>query len=458
MLMETTGADAVPPRFVQPKPWIRWLAVILAAAGWYVSLYSFRIAAGNLVNDPLMRLVCGGDDGPGGSDCTAVLTSPQAYVPLSRQPGAPRIPLGAFGMCYFAALLLWYLFVGPPTRPGRYWHLLVTAVVLCGACYSAYYIHVMANVLHRWCNSCLAAHGLNGGLILLTLLAWPWRSPPKAVVPHPTARLALGTALAGVLAFATHMAIVLLGLSWSLLDQRTKDYAAIIDDSAYVLWDFHRQPEVSLPLYDDEVFAGSPTAANTIVEFSDFQCPQCRQAHEMFVSLAGKYPDRFRLAFRYCPQDSECNPDPRWRGAAHASACRAARAAEAARAVGGREAYLNMRKKLWDHQSELPTVPFAQQTEAQRRLFEDWAAELGLDRAAFAAAMDSPAVAARIQKDIAAAERLGLSAMPVVYVNGKRLRNWSKKETWDALLAGPEAPLAGETPTPPQPASAPVTP
>lgn len=96
-----------------------------------------------------------------------------------------------------------------------------------------------------------------------------------------------------------------------------------------------------------------------------------------------------------------------------------------------------MRKKLWDNQNSLPSRPYAAQSAKERALFEVWAAEIGLDRPAFAAAMDSPAVAARIQADLGLAGRLGLQAMPTVYVNGTRLRNWSKLETWDAILSTP---------------------
>jgi len=439
--MEAAGTETRVPPFVQPKRWLRWAAVGLAAAGWYVSLHSFRISAGEAVQDPLLRLVCGGDgvgraSRPSTDDCLAVLTSPQAYLPLSAEPGAPRIPLAAFGLGYFSFLGLWYLFVGPPTRAGRAWHLAAGVLVLCGAAYSAYYLHVMANVLHRWCGSCLAAHALNGGLILTTLLAWPWRRIAPASAAHPTARLALATTTAGVLAFVTQLAVVLLGGAYGLLNERSKQYTAVLGDPEFVLWDFHRQPEAELPLRDDEVFAGAPTAPNTLVVFSDFQCPACRQSQDMVVQAAGKYPDRLRVAFRYYPQDPECNPNPKFRGAGHGSACRAARAAEAARMVGGKEAYLAMRKLLWERQNELPHTPYAQQTRPQRQLFEDWAAGLGLARAAFAAAMDSPDITERIRADVELAERLGIPNVPALYLNGKRLRNWSKTEIWDALLGG----------------------
>ncbi len=156
------------------------------------------------------------------------------------------------------------------------------------------------------------------------------------------------------------------------------------------------------------------------------------------MKVAAKYPDRLQIAFRYYPQDPDCNPNPKFRVNGHLSACRAARAAEAARIVGGRDAYLKMRQTLWENQNRLPTVPVSQLNDRERSLFSDWAAEMGLDRAKFATAMESSEVTARIQSDIAEAERLGATVIPAIFVNGKRLRGWSKVETWDAIL-GAEA-------------------
>jgi protein-disulfide isomerase/uncharacterized membrane protein len=421
------------PSFEQPKPWIRWLAVALALAGWWVSWKLLLVSFGAAANDPFLQVVCGG--GPS-SGCDSVLTSSHAYVRISPSGEAPKIPVSAFGMGYFAFVALWYLFVGPPVWRSRLWHLLPGLVVLFGAAESLAYIGVMKYVLGRWCGGCLAAHAINGGLLLLTLAAYPWRRTTPPGPRHPSTRLALATVAAGGLAFLLHLVGTYTATVLNILQERTGTYAEVLNDPEFILWDFNRQPVVSIPLYEDELIAGAPSAPNTVVVFSDFQCPACLKSHEMLLRVAEKYPTAVRVVFRYYPQDPACNANPRFRSGGHASACRAAQAAEAARVVGGRDAYLAMRKKLWDNQAALPMRPYVDQNARARELFADWAADLGLGRAAFVAAMDSPAVAARIQADIAEADRLGIQTVPVVYVNGKRLRNWSKLETWDAILGG----------------------
>ena len=449
--VDVPSADKSPSQFVQPKPWIRWAALILAAAGWYVSMQSFRISAGTKVADPLMQAVCGGASRDGTDNCTAVLTAPQAYVPVSHQPGAPRIPISTFGMGYFALLGLWYLFIGPPTRSGRAWHVLIAAIVLLGVCYSLYYIGIMAYELHRWCGSCLAAHALNGGLALLTLLAWPWSKATKPSAPHPSTRLVLAATTSGGLIFVIHVTVVFVLMAGSVLNQRTAEYAKVLDDPAFIKWDFNNQSAVSIPLYDDEYFAGSPEAANTVMVFSDFQCAHCRRAHETLERVLEQYSDRLRIAYRHYPQDSECNSNERFRIGGHQAACCAARAAEAARIVGGPEVYARMRKLLYEHQDELSAKLYSRNTDQRHQMFAKWAAELDLDQTAFIEAMESPAVTARIQMDIQTAEDLDAIAIPVVYLNGRRLRNWSKLDMWAALLDSEHSPKTLPTSTPSEP-------
>lgn len=433
----TQSPPPMTPPFRQPKPLIRWLAVILAAGGWYVSWQLLRVSRGAGADNAFLQAVCGGTDAAGGvNGCGSVLNSPQAYVQITRDSNAPRIPVAALGMGYFAVVGLWYLLIGPPARRGRAWHLLILTVVLIGAWQSLDFIALMKFTLRQWCTGCLIAHGFNGGLLLLTLLAWPWRRTAATTWTHPTGRLVLGAVTAGVFAFLTHFTMVYVYVAGNMLRERTAQYATVLNDPEFLVWDFNRQAAASIPLREDEIFGGDPAAPNTVVVFGDFQCEHCRKAHDLLQQLAAKHAGSVRVAFRYYPEDAACNPLPRFRAGSHASACRAARAAEAARLIGGSDAFMAMRQKIWEHQADLPRRVRAQQSEAEKRLFEDWAAECGLERAAFAAALDSAAAGERIREDLDLAKTLGVESVPVVYVNGKRLRGWSKLETWDAILRG----------------------
>ncbi len=425
------------------------MAVLFCVAGWLVSADLLRVSAGGAAADsPFLRAVCGGDGE--GDGCKSVLTSPSAYFRIGSAPNSPRIPVSALGMAYFACAGLWYLFIGSPTRERRHWHVLILVLVIAGAFSSLSYVRLMAFVLHEWCGGCVAAHVLNGGLLLVTLLAWPWRAAKRPSAPHPGLRLVLATSTVGVLASFLHLFAVYLMIASSYVTRIEQRYKDVVQDSAYVQWNFGRQPIVDLKLSDDEHCTGAPEAPHTAVVFSDFQCTHCKTLHDLLAEILDRHPGRLRIAYRYYPQDPACNDNPDYVAGAHASACRAAAAVEAARVLGGPEAYERMRDTLFARQAQIPKRPPPQQTQAERELFADWAAELGLCRAAMLEAMDAPLVQERIQRDIALAHELGLKAMPAVFLDGRRLAHgWQMRSTWDALLAEDEASAEVTPPTPP---------
>lgn len=435
-----------------PKPVVRWLTVLWAAAGWYVSLQLLRVSLGADTANPFLQLACGSADTADDNSCLSVLTSPQAFVPLSRQPGALKMPSAFFGLAYFAFVGLWYMLIGPPAARGRRWHALILVVVVVGVGHSLGYMEVMAWELHRWCAGCLVAHGINGGLLLLTLLAYPWQerqrhraadpeaapraaAPPTPALPHPTARLVLATVAAGVLAGIAQFGLLLAFQLGGILRERTQRYEQLVNDPAYVVWDFQRQTPADIPLHEDETFVGAPGAPHTLVIFGDFQCTACRAAHDLIPRLLERHAGRLRVAFRHYPQDPACNPNPTYRRGGHASACLAALAAEAARDRGGESAYAEMRGLLYERQLDLPTRTSPADQQKLRRLLENWAADIGLDPSAFGPALDDPRVAERVRCDIELGERLGLRALPALFLDGRRVVGWSKLETWDALLA-----------------------
>src|SRR5512139_2742953 len=90
--------------FRQPRPRVRWLVLILAAAGWWLS---FDLLQASVRADHRLALepVCASTPE---LDCTSVIRSPYAYIQISPQPGVPKIPLGLGGMLYFSAVFAWY--------------------------------------------------------------------------------------------------------------------------------------------------------------------------------------------------------------------------------------------------------------------------------------------------------------------------------------------------------------
>lgn len=413
--------------FRQPKVALRWVGFGIAFAGWLVSALLFMSVGRGTASSTLLDAICGpGDDAAATWNCNGVLRSRWGYWPSE---GQPRIPVSAYGMAYFAMVGLWYLFVGPVTRGRGAYHLVVTALIVVGVAESVQFVLIMANTLKQWCAACLVVHALNVLLLAVTIAAWPWRAHSQPHRPHPTGRLALATITAGLLALVAHLAVALLIIQGGMTRQLEREYVKIAHDPAYVRWQYERQPTVDLPIRDDEVIRGSADAPHTVVVFTDFQCNRCRQAHAVLGKQLAAHADKLRVIHRHFPQDPTCNPHPAFAAGGHPAACRAARAYEAARIVGGAAAASAMSARLFERQGELELEPYAA-----------WADELGLDVAAFTAAMDASAATERIAADVALGLELDLTGVPVMYLDGRRLHGWSQPETWNHLLGEKPAP------------------
>jgi protein-disulfide isomerase len=166
----------------------------------------------------------------------------------------------------------------------------------------------------------------------------------------------------------------------------------------------------------DSPARGAPDAPITIVEFADFQCPFCARAEPVVAQVLGTYPEQVRVVFKHLPQSIH----PQARGAALA--------AEAAREQG----------KFWEMHERLFRNPNA----LEREHLLAHARDLGLDMGRFTADLDSERIAARVDRDVAEAERVGAGLTPAFYLNGSRLRNWQ----WSTFHAAIERALAAPAP------------
>jgi protein-disulfide isomerase len=158
---------------------------------------------------------------------------------------------------------------------------------------------------------------------------------------------------------------------------------------------------------DDQPSKGNPEASVTVVEFTDYQCPNCASAQPTLERLIAEYGDRVRFVVRDFPLQM------------HADAQKAAEAAEAAREQG----------KYWD----FTAIMFRNQSSLKPAQLKEYARVIGLDVAKFGAALDSGRFADKIQRDLNDGERIGVSGTPTFFVNGRRISD-SSYETLKAAL------------------------
>ncbi len=147
---------------------------------------------------------------------------------------------------------------------------------------------------------------------------------------------------------------------------------------------------------DDHTKGNGPVL---LVEYSDFQCSACRTYAPAISKLAEEYGDEVTVVFRYFPL----------RGAfAHSDL-----AAQAAEAAGRQNRFWQMHDRLF------ATQPQWSQMEDARTLFIGFAREMGLDMTLFLEDLNSPAVAARIERDRNSAIEAELRGTPSFFINGE---------------------------------------
>jgi protein-disulfide isomerase/uncharacterized membrane protein len=167
---------------------------------------------------------------------------------------------------------------------------------------------------------------------------------------------------------------------------------------------------------------GAPPSAKTgvvdVVLFGDYQEPYCASMDSAIRDFV-KGHSQVRYTFRHYPIDPAANPalpEKVRPEAIHPLAGRAAEAAEAAGSLGGSAAYWKMHAWLMANQK-------AFSDDAVRAA----AGKMGLDGAALLAAMDKPDVSAAIAEDARAAQRVGLTGVPMVFINSR----WVPRTTRD---------------------------
>ncbi|MGH3980437.1 MAG: DsbA family protein [Pseudonocardiaceae bacterium] len=166
---------------------------------------------------------------------------------------------------------------------------------------------------------------------------------------------------------------------------------------------------------DSHRLSTAPDGEVTFVEFLDFECEACGAAYPLIEELRTEYQGRVTFVARYFPLSSHFNSE------------RAARAVEAAAQQGRFE---QMYQRMFETQTE-----WAEQQTGKDAVFRGFAADLGLDMAAYDRAYSDPATLERIRRDQADGEALGVKGTPTFFLDGEKLEPQSSDDLRNALDA-----------------------
>ncbi len=160
----------------------------------------------------------------------------------------------------------------------------------------------------------------------------------------------------------------------------------------------------------DDPFWGNPQASVVIVEFSDFQCPYCRQNHPALQQLRATYADKIKFIYRDFPLT-----------AIHPESMIAAQAASCAH---DQQMFWPYHDVLFARQNEYTTVDE----------LVGYAAELELDTERFRTCLTSEKYKTEAEQDLQEGIRFGVKGTPTFFINGLRLNGVITYDTMTAVI------------------------
>lgn len=175
------------------------------------------------------------------------------------------------------------------------------------------------------------------------------------------------------------------------------------------------------PVSDRDWARGPADAPVTLVEYADFQCPDCQHSHPVIERVLADHRDRVRFVFRQFPIVS-----------LHPLAQGAALASEAA---GRQGRFWEMQRRLMEAEGRIG------EAEALRH-----ASELHLDIEQWRRDLADPALSEHIRETKRLGVRSGVNGTPTLFINGVRYEEQTEPVREQELRAAIEEALAAAQP------------
>ena len=245
-------------------------------------------------------------------------------------------------------------------------------------------------VIGAWCLFCISLYGLNAiGLFG----AWKLKQGSSlGLLSGKSFSTAATTFIAAAL-----VSFMVIAPSESTISSDGTPGSSTVDIASVT-----EELPVALPLDGSEPVMGDRNAKIQLVEFADFECPHCAMVAPQLKALLASNPN-VNLRFKHYPISNICNPNVGAEG--HVNACLAATATDCALKQG----------KFW----EMNSIVFKNQNYLSRKDIEFMAeAQVQLEMTQFKACLDDAGMLKGIQSDIQAAETVGVTGTPSVYIKG----------------------------------------
>jgi protein-disulfide isomerase len=179
---------------------------------------------------------------------------------------------------------------------------------------------------------------------------------------------------------------------------------------------------------------GNGKAGITLVEYGDYQCPFCGQYYPIVKQVQQEFNDQMTFQFRNYPLTS-----------LHPNAYAAARAAEAAGLQGK---FWQMHDLLYeenDANQQDPSSPSWITASDPTTFFNQFAQQLGLNVTQFKSDYASGKVNDLISADMAAGNKLKITATPTFILDGKQISVGESASAFESLIKAEIAKKSGQS-------------
>lgn len=174
------------------------------------------------------------------------------------------------------------------------------------------------------------------------------------------------------------------------------------------------------PVHEWDHIRGPADAAYTLVEYGDYQCPDCGRLFETLQSVQQDFGARLRLVYRHYPLSG-----------IHKHAQMAAEIAEAAAAQG----------RFW----EMHDLLFQNQDALEPKHLLRYAQQLDLDVDRLRRELKQESYVERVRQDFIAGVQNGVNGTPGLFLNGVRQPGVFDERALIVLLEAPPGPSPQST-------------
>lgn len=161
---------------------------------------------------------------------------------------------------------------------------------------------------------------------------------------------------------------------------------------------------------------GDKTSKVILIEYSDFQCPACKQYSGVVQDVVSEFESHMVFAYRYFPLRK-----------IHKNSGISAQAAEAAGLQGK---FWEMHNILFENQEKWAPLPEDQAISA----FKEYAKSIGLDVAKFETDISSSKVIEKVSADEKSAIKAKVNHTPTFFLNGKEIKNPQSLEDFRKVI------------------------